>query len=273
MHDLLFTNLDGTLFRSFRHADDDIPLEYLNGKPCSFVSKNIWSFLSANHLKTDQALDGLPKNYIIPITSRDLNQYCRLTMDTLADQTAGARIRLVHALIANGAILLNHTAPITIDMDWYAQSVDLSSPYAAALQKIHQSINKTYGDTVSNSTCVYPFFLLIQLRSMHLAPTAPIREFLKDQAALYELHYYDFHSKIYLIPPPFTKKMAIRRYIKRFPENHKKLIAAGNSSIDFAMQSEVDKFIKVNSSIYSEPFNDVLCQLFPETWEKWQQKE
>ena len=273
MHDLLFTNLDGTLFRASLHADDDVPLEYINGKPRSFVSKRIWDFFTADHLKIDQALDGRPRTYIIPITSRDLNQYCRLLMDPLANRGAGARFRMTHALIANGAILLNYSSGITVDIEWYTQSMGLANPYAVALQKIYQAVNRTYDDTVACSTCVYPFFLSIQLRSKHPDHTAVLQEFLKEQAALYEIHYCDCRSKVYLIPPPFTKKMAIRRYIQRFPDNHQKLIAAGNSCIDFAMQSEVDQFIKVDSSIYAEPFHDVLCQVFPDSWKEWQQKE
>ena len=85
-----FSDLDNTLIYSHRttFTQKKVLVEYLRGKEQSFMTQETYNFMCSNRIK------------FIPVTTRSVEQYNRLFV-------FGKEIEADHALVCNGAILLN----------------------------------------------------------------------------------------------------------------------------------------------------------------------
>lgn len=209
--ELLTTDLDNTIIYSYRReiGAQRIPVEWYQGKMMSYMTTRAYQLL-------DQVQQHI---HLIPVTTRSLEQYTRITFSTQPKW----------ALAANGGILLINGQS---DADWYHQSLAIVEPVEPVLRQAEtclandpnrildvQRINGLFVYTKSNQ----PEHTLDNLR-------AQIDE---TQVELMQNG-----LKVYVVPRGLDKGSAVQRLRKLLSPD--RVFAAGDSIFDISLLQQAE---------------------------------
>ena len=207
----LATDLDNTLIHSHRHRrEGDRCVEWLEGREQSFMTETSIRLLAALR----------PHLTLLAVTTRSLEQYRRIQWPE------GCIPDL--AITANGGFLLEEGGE---NPTWTEEMRCLCAPYHKELEDKYLQFQE-YSDTY-RCRIVDDFFLfLCAVEEISLECVA--KEFIKETLLSVETN----GRKLYFFPPPLNKGKALERVKERFAP--KKILAAGDSSIDLPMLREAD---------------------------------
>ena len=241
---LLFSDLDSTLIFSHRHphGEDCVWVEELNGKQQSFMTDGAYRFFAEQS-----------RLRVVPVTTRDRRQYGRL--GALAD-TMGWE----HALICNGAVLLNGGSE---DTEWRAESERLAAPALPHLSELRRLAEDK--DGTEAVICSEPFMFYV--RAENAGETYDLLLAAADPGLI---AVYRDSRKVYCIPQPLSKGRAVQRYSARF--GCESFMAAGDSAFDISMLNAADlsfcpeelaQQVRTNGRLIpcSGSFADTLCDM------------
>lgn len=232
------TDLDNTLIYSQKKITGEYRcIEWKEGRELSYIPE-----------KSYQKLQGLNKRadiYIIPITTRSLEQYRRITLLEEGPELA---------IVANGGILLKNGV---IDEQWRQESLDWIENCKEELKKARE-----YLETDENRS-----FELRNIDDMFLFTKSNYPDItiagLKRILNPALISIIENYNKIYVIPRILDKGLAIRR-LKSYMETYFKeqecpkqevfMIAAGDSSFDLPMLQEADYAITLKEPCFTEAF-------------------
>lgn len=204
-----FSDLDNTLVYSHRRRPpDSVVIEYLRGKPQSYITRTTLSFLCQSQANGSLRL--------VPITSRSVEQYSSMEL--------GLHMRLPQALVCNGGVLLINGR---IDTEWLRESRRLAAPAQRELHNIERKFNSDYGGyTAIKLRNIDNLFLYLKLPDMTYSQTL-------KRVRFNELDVQLSGNKAYFIPKALSKGKAVERYCLR--HSIKEYIASGDSIIDYSM--------------------------------------
>lgn len=232
---LAVTDLDNTLIFSYKRYQQGICVETKEGRSLSYMTADAYHLL--------QKLVSCKKNFVIPITTRSLEQYQRLCL--LEQQTFEL------ALTSNGAVLLHKGRE---DHAWRKESQALMADAVDELEKalvyLHQEANITLEPRFVDGSFVYT-------KSNQVEKTM---ENLKQQIDLDKVFIDNNGEKLYVFPKELTKGRALQRLHHRFGQTY--TIAAGDSWFDLSMLQGADTAIIPKNSMLLAALtehNDVRC--------------
>lgn len=205
------SDLDNTLLFSHKHAlDDDLCVEYLDGKPQGYLPPGAPACLEAL----------MARALFIPVTSRSVEQYRRICFPR--------RCRPQYAVTTNGGLLL---ADGEIDPDWRRDSLRAIRPWRAALEEMLAALEER---------CPAGRFRLVDGMFAFAACGDPLeaRALQARLAGDTGLDVAVSGRKVYCFPPPLNKGAAVRRLRQRF--GAERVICAGDSPIDRPMLEQAD---------------------------------
>lgn len=209
---LFCSDLDNTLIYSWRHSltGEKLCVEWLKGREISFVTE-----------RTLDLLKELQKKMLfIPVTTRRVDQYKRLTLPGISPQ---------YALTCNGGILLNHGE---IAEDWYRESLELVEECRGEMEKGQKLLAD---DPFRGFEVWFIEDLFLFTKSENTEET--LRR-LREELDLDKLELLTHKDKVYLLPKVLNKGTAVERIKKRLkPEC---LFAAGDSAFDVPMLEKAD---------------------------------
>lgn len=204
-NDVVFCDLDGTIIFSHRFdIGERILVERFGGREQAYISK-----LGYERLQT------FPRDRFIPLTSRTLAQYGRISF-----YKDGGCPR--YALLDNGGILLVDNEP---DGEWLRETKELIEPDRERLEELA-------GRFSDKAEIKWQDDMVLFVKA---SDSVDIRAY-ADQNGLLS---FDHGSKLYVCSGKLTKGRAIRRFKKRFPVN--RVTAAGDSGVDISMAREADE--------------------------------
>lgn len=205
MKKTLFCDLDNTIIFSHKYdIGERVLVEKLNGRDQAYMTK-----LGYDRLQT------FPRDRFIPITSRTISQYERISF-----YRDGGCPR--YALVDNGGILLVDGA---CDAEWLGETNTLIKNDIPKLdmlaEKIANSAEIKWQDDM---------FLFIKTSN---------KDEIKNYAEGLGLFSFDHGSKLYVCSGKLTKGRAISRFKERLYMEH--IVVAGDSVIDISMAEEADE--------------------------------
>lgn len=211
-----FSDLDNTLIYSHRttFAQKKVLVEYFRGKEQSFMTQETYNFMCSNRIK------------FIPVTTRSVEQYNRLFV-------FGKEILVDHALVCNGAILLNKGL---IDEKWLCETKVIANEGIKDLQKIQNEMSE-YAVNNVEGVMLYlkteePKELAMTLRERYVSESV----------------YIGFDKrKVYIIPAEISKGDAVKRYCSRF--GIEQAISSGDSEFDLSMLNTTQMAIAPDSLV------------------------
>ncbi len=197
-----FSDLDNTLIYSHRttFVQKKVLVEYLRGKEQSFMTQETYNFMCSNRIK------------FIPVTTRSVEQYNRLFV-------FGKEIVAVHALVCNGAILLNKGL---IDEKWLCETKIIANKGIKVLKQIQ---NEMSDYAINNVEDVMLYFRTGEPKELALV--------LRERYANESVYIGYDKRKVYIIPAEISKGAAVKRYCSRFGIT--KTISSGDSEFDIPM--------------------------------------
>lgn len=202
---IFFSDLDGTLIRSRRHAlADYVPVESGRNGVISYTTAGTNWLLS----KVQKEL------FFVPITSRSISQYKRLRYWMGIPD---------FALVCNGGILLQDGV---VDPDWKRETEELVAESGPELKYAMELLRSMGRDA---KEVEHLFLYLVEENSESLVRKLPVFQTLEPLAA---------GRKLYLFPRNLSKGKAVERFCRKFPDVER--IAAGDSPVDFSMFEKVD---------------------------------
>lgn len=202
-----FSDLDNTLIYSHRttFSTEKVVVELLNDRVQSYMTKATYVFLK------NMSLD------FVPVTTRSIEQYKRIFIFE-------KDIKVKHALVCNGAVLLNNGV---IDVDWLNETKNLAKNEINTLNIIRKSLK---GYDIKDVEGVMIYFASEQ-------PEKIANELRRKYE--YTNIYVGFDKrKVYLVPRSINKGNAIVRYCNRFFVE--KTISSGDSDFDVPMANLTD---------------------------------
>ncbi len=210
---LLFTDLDRTLLWSHRFdtGRPRIWVEFLQGRPQSWMTEETWNFFSRQTWLE-----------VVPLTTRTRAQYARL-------EPAFARLGWKRALICNGAMLLEGGRE---DPAWRQQSLELAAPARRAFHAALDLARRLAGE--ESVVCTEPFQFYLKG-----SPSPEICALLEGEADSSLLTILPDARKLYCFPSVLHKGAALERYVERFGGSP--VYGAGDSLFDLPMLQRVDR--------------------------------
>lgn len=197
-----FSDLDNTLIYSHRttFTQEKVLVEYLRGKEQSYMTQETYNFMCSNRIR------------FIPVTTRSVEQYNRLFV-------FGKEIVADHALVCNGAILLNKGY---IDEKWLCETKSIADEGIKALEQIQNELSEY---NINNVEGVMLYF--------KVENPEELARVLRDKYANESVYIGFDKRKVYIIPAEISKGNAVRRYCSRFGIT--KTISSGDSEFDITM--------------------------------------
>lgn len=203
----IFTDLDNTVIFSHKYdIGSKVLTELLNGKEQSYMPENGY-----------RQLQNLPKDMVIPVTSRTKAQYNRVQL--YKDKSCTQ-----YSLIDNGAILLVNGAE---DIKWTKETEKwLKNDIDCMIL-----LTERYKDSAD---------LLMQDGFMlRVKGNVSTVTKISEAAEKENLMVFESAGKTYICPRQLTKGNAIKRFKKK--HQVQKCICAGDSIIDISMIRECDR--------------------------------
>lgn len=197
-----FSDLDNTLIYSHRttFSQQKVLIEYLRGKEQSYMTKETYDFLCSNSIK------------LVPVTTRSIEQFNRLFV-------FGKDIKVEHALVCNGAILLKNGI---VDEEWLSETKELANEGISVLPHIQ---NELLEYDINNIEGLMFYFKADAPRELSLLLR---RKYANERV------YIGFDKrKVYVVPSEISKGNAVRRYCNRFGIT--KTVSSGDSEFDISM--------------------------------------
>lgn len=197
-----FSDLDNTLIYSHRTTfiQEKVLVEYLRGKEQSFMTQETYNFMCSNRIK------------FIPVTTRSVEQYNRLFV-------FGKEIVADHALVCNGAILLNKGL---IDEKWLFETKSIANKGIKVLEQIQNEISEY---EMNNVEGVMLYFKVEEPEELAMI--------LRDKYVNESVYIGYDKRKVYIVPAEINKGAAVKRYCSRFGIT--KTISSGDSEFDIPM--------------------------------------
>lgn len=197
-----FSDLDNTLIYSHRTSflTEKILVECLRGKEQSYMTQGTYEFMRDMNIR------------FIPVTTRSIEQYKRLFVFE-------TKIKVKHALVCNGAILLENG---NIDEEWVDETKVIAQEGICALADIQKEL---YEYDVNNVEGVMLYFKT----DKPLEAADAIRSKYADKKVFIGFD----KRKVYIIPSEINKGNAVRRYCNRFGIT--KSVSSGDSMFDIPM--------------------------------------
>ena len=242
--DIFFSDLDNTLIYSHRHhlLEDKIPVEYLNGREQSFMTRAMLN-----------TLKNMARYHFVPVSTRTEPQYNRLKcMDVLHPK---------YAIICNGGKLMIDGKE---DKFWTNETYQLTISYEESLQQAIDAIHRILPTAEGHRPERYMFYMSVE------SPKLVCRS-LSHNINTNEVEVRYDSRKVYLFSKGVNKGQAISRFKERFDVGS--TIAAGDNEMDISMLNEVDialaaekiypyittpKRIKLVGEEYSSQISEVL---------------
>jgi len=226
MSGILFAcDLDNTLLYSLKHLPEDIKkvcVEYYQEKPQGFFSERTVELLREVCRKVS----------FIPVTTRSMEQYRRILWPEGCEPEI--------ALMANGAILLEHGRP---DEAWQQASRETVRLCAAELGRLYALLSRQ--DIYRHCRLVDQMYLFVSCEDEETASVEAAR-----CRELTELDVQVSGRKIYFFPPGIDKGTALDRLRKRFPV--REVLCAGDSRIDLPMLRRADTAFVPSGELFRE---------------------
>lgn len=203
----LFSDLDNTLIYSHRRnlPEPKITVEWLNGKQQSFMTEKTFDFLSDNS-----------DIHLIPVTTRSIEQYRRLT-------TLTNGLKVSYAIVCNGGILLNNGI---VDADWMHETLKMIEPAYNEFMRVKEVAYELCGEDHIHDVEGIMFY------GKSEAPQQ-IANALSSKMDLSKIGVFCDNRKFYCLPNVINKGIAVQRFSKRF--NITIDIAVGDGIADIPM--------------------------------------
>lgn len=225
MKTIFATDLDNTLIFSYKHCgNDDFCVEYIDGKPQSFITQKA-KWLLSEVMATSKDL------MLIPITSRSLEQYMRIKFPSQAVPE--------YAVTTNGALLLRKGV---VDQSWRDESMELVNPWRKEICRMYGCLSSHH--EIKSFRIVDDAYLYAVCVSHESASAVGV--FYQNRT---ELTVAASGRKVYFFPPLLNKGEAVRRLIKKLNVNNS--ISAGDSIIDEPMLLTTNTAIIPNDYVWS----------------------
>lgn len=211
---VFFTDIDGTLINSHRRKYEGkiIWAEYINGKKQAYIPGG--AFTSLKKLDIE----------IVPVTSRSVNQFIRLT-----EFLKSLKVR--RALVNNGSLLV----PLSGKTDGETKRFNIETmkdcaAYAESMENAFHTLQTTRG--IRNLYAALPCFI-----------SAACDDIGEVKANLPEdlpgaLRIFCERNKLYIMPEIISKGRQIERFCQTF--GIKRKISAGDSENDISMLETAD---------------------------------
>jgi hypothetical protein len=220
---VLHTDLDNTLiYRDVETSDvNRVCVEQYRGKP--------FSFMTAESVRLVQELTDSNLVTIVPITTRNIEQYKRIELRNMPI-----------ALVANGGVLLQNGE---VDKSWYAESIDYAQSCVYEFRRVTKII--------PNAVLVENLYLFAKV-----IDSESVVGQLKKVLDLSKVSVYNLKSKIYVVPKQLEKGAAIERLKARLSRTI--TLAAGDCIIDESMFGAAD--ISFTATPELEHYNTMLFE-------------
>lgn len=206
MCDIIFADLDGTLiFSASRKLPGDIVCEYKDGVEISCI--------------TQKQSVMLPELRIIPVTTRSIEQYRRISIPGFQPE---------YALTDNGGTLLINGVP---DPQWTEHSLALAAECSAQLAECRRIMERDIHRNFE-IRLVDGMFLFTKSAEPE-SSLAALREAAGD-----EIRCYHTGQKLYALPAKLCKGAAAKRLAERIPGG--RIICAGDSPMDVPLLNIAD---------------------------------
>lgn len=207
MNAVIFCDLDGTLIHSHRvNLENGVLVEMYNDKPLSYMN-----------YKAYEKLQSISKEQLIPVTSRTIEQYNRISL-----YRDGGFPK--YALLDNGGTLIVDGKE---DLCWKS---DIQEYISDELLKYDELITrvKEYGETKLQDDLV-----------IFVKPFSEKHKFLLERyiRKCMGMQVFQHGSKVYICSDKLTKGHAIEQFVKKYSIGS--AIAAGDSSVDITMIEHV----------------------------------
>ena len=210
---LIACDLDNTLiFPASKKREGDICAEHIDGKEQSFISPG--------SLEALEKINALRDAVFLPVTSRSREQYLRICLP----ESCTAR----HALVCNGAVLLNNGVP---DGQWEMELM----PYVTAKREETERLYEKYRgfDCFTSIRIVDSIFLFAACRDRRTA-----EELYSELKKETSLDLFLSGRKLYWFYEGTGKGENVKRYAEK--NGFDRVIAAGDSLIDRSMLAVSD---------------------------------
>ena len=221
---ILACDLDNTLIYSYKHrTPDDVCVELLEGQEQSFITA-----------KTLVQLRQLSENIqLVPVTTRSQAQYLRLVWPLGIPELA---------VTTNGGLLLCAGEP---DVVWRAKSLKLAAEFRPALHKLTEQLDVAQ---LFHHHMVDEIYLYVVCDDVAAADKcmADFAEFTLKSG----LQVCRGGHKVYFLPPNINKGVAVQRLRSMFPNS--RLVAAGDSELDWPMLEEADIALLPNAELAAQ---------------------
>lgn len=214
---VFFSDIDNTLIFSHRKklGENDVVVEYLNGKEQSFMTANLYKLL-VDH----RALD------VVPVTTRTIEQYRRLFVFE-------QELKSEYALVCNGGILLKNGV---VDEDWRAETLNISREQNSEVRRLLEYVKKRNLSIKIIPVDDFMFYTVFDASVI----TEMFCE-LRNQADLNMVSIEKDARKIYVIANNVNKGLAIQRF--KNEHRYTNCIVAGDSNFDISMLDVANKAI------------------------------
>lgn len=197
-----FSDLDNTLIYSYRtpFVQKKVLVEYLKGKEQSYMTQKTYDFLRGNYLQ------------FIPVTTRSIEQYKRLFV-------FGKEIKVRHALVCNGAVLLEDGNPVE---EWINETKVIAREGIRTMLNMQKDLSEY---DVHNVEGIMLYFKTDK-------PVEDAKIFRSKYAG--QKVYIGFDKrKVYIVPSEINKGSAVQRYCREFGIT--KTVSSGDSEFDISM--------------------------------------
>lgn len=212
MGKILFAcDMDNTLIHSSRlKKENDICVEIYEGREISFMSPEAIGLL--NKVLNSGTID------FLPVTTRSVEQFSRIQLPP----------RVKTALVCNGTILLKNGVP---DEEWQQKPLEQTRKF---LPEMEQLCKKYSESGLFRTVRIVDGMFLFAARENRDG----IEELAEKCAGETTLKLEVSGRKMYWFPPAADKGLSLARY--RETAGYERVIAAGDSSIDYPMLEAAD---------------------------------
>ncbi len=212
MKKILFAcDMDNTLIHSSRlYKENDINVEIYDGREISFMSPKAVELL-------DELLES-DKVDFLPVTTRSTAQFSRIQLPSKVNT----------ALVCNGTILLKNGMP---DEKWQEKAVSETEKYISEMEQLCRKYEES---GLFRTVKIVEGMFLFAARENRDGINELAEKLSKETTLNLEVS----GRKMYWFPPIANKGISLKRYCETF--GYEKVIAAGDSSIDYPMLDFAD---------------------------------
>jgi len=209
-----FCDLDGTIILSKRHVfKSKVLVELYNNEPLSYMEKEAY-----------EALQSIPKEEFIPLTSRTKNQFGRIQF--FRDNSVPT-----YALLDNGGTLLINGKE---DFEWTSETKSFLSSELERFPELIKELEKMGTVKIQDE-------MILFLKPNEFAQVSDVEKIIGNYP---EMQIFQHGNKIYVCPQKLSKGKAIERFKNKF--GSLETIGAGDSIVDLSMLDYVDTYFCID---------------------------